>query len=162
MTNRVTDRIQIEGAHIFWRNFSGKASQYNQAGKRNFCVGIDDKELADKLIADGWNVRMTRPRDEDEEPQAYLQVEVSYANFPPTVKKITSTSQVLLDETTIGTLDNDDILSVDLVINPYNWSVNGKSGVKAYLKAMYVTIEEDIFAAKYAWNKDTADDIPFN
>ena len=42
-----------------------------------------------------------------------------------------------------------DIRQVDLIINPYHWYVNGKGGVKAYLRSIYITIHEDALELKY-------------
>lgn len=147
--------IIIENARIGFRNFSGKEGKYNPAGRRNFCVFLDSK-IAEELIGDGWNIRYLEPRDPDDDKQAYLQVTVNFSNIPPKIIVITSKNKTTLEESTVNMLDWAEIENVDLIIRPYNWDVNGKSGVKAYIKSMYVTLVEDEFEKKYRDVPDAA------
>lgn len=149
----VTNHITIENARIAFRNFAGEAGQYNAAGRRNFCVFLE-KELADTLTADGWNVRWLEPRDEGDDPQAYIQVAVQFGKIPPKIVLISSRGKTLLDEESIKLLDIAEIAEIDLIIRPYNWVLHEGtkkeiSGVKAYLKSMYVTLAEDELEKKY-------------
>jgi len=143
--------VTIENATIPFRNFSGKEGPYNVAGDREFTVFIDEDSAA-ILERDGWNVKYLKPRegDEEHEPKPYLPVKVNFKVRPPTVVMITTNARTRLDEDSIGALDWADFKHVDLIVTPYNWTYGAKTGTKAYLKSMYVTIEEDDLALKYA------------
>lgn len=157
---RVTQELEIEGARIIFRNFEGRGSQFNREGDRNFSVVIDDANLAEKLIEDGWNIRIKPPREEGDEPLRYLNVAVKYEPYPPHIYMITGRRKVLLTAESVKELDNADIDYVDVVIRPYNWETATGHGVKAYCKNMYVVCRVDSFAEKYIFDNDDPD-LPF-
>ena len=141
--------FKVEGARIIFRNFAGKESQYNREGDRNFAVVLPDADVAEEMLADGWNVRVLEGREEGEPDVHYVQVAVSYKNRPPRVVMLAGDSRTNLDENSVETLDWAEISNVDLIARGYEWAVQGKSGIKAYLKTLFVTIEEDDLERKY-------------
>lgn len=149
---KITENIKIEGAKLIFKNFQGKGSEYNAEGNRNFGVLIADED-ADRLSADGWNIKTLRPREDDPEQheQPWLPVKVKFNPYPPVAMLISSRGKKRLDEETIDQLDWSIIKNCDLIIRPYNYpAIAGRpGGVSAYLKAIYVTIVEDEFSEKY-------------
>lgn len=147
-----TGILQIEGARIVYRNFSGVQTKFNREGERNFSVVIPNQEIADELIAEGWNVKIKQPREgyEDEGPFMHLPVKIAFNSRGPGVYVRSLDNVVRLSEETVGMVDELDIASVDMDVRPYDWEVNGKTGRAAYLQSIEITQNIDRFGARYA------------
>lgn len=159
MSERIPN-LSVENARIIFRNFAGKEAKFNPAGRRNFCLLLDNENAA-IMKEQGWNVKTLAPRDPDAEPQPYIQVKVVFDNFPPNIWLISGNKKTRLDEDTVDSLDYAEIENVDLIVTPYVWDISGKTGVTAYLKTMYVTIAENEFEKKYRDLDEDDEDTPF-
>lgn len=142
--------LQIDEARIIYRNFSGAPSKFNREGDRNFAVVINDEEIKDALIEEGWNVKIKAPREEGDEPFMYLPVKVKFNERGPKVYLKSGKATNRLDEESVDCLDHVDIVSVDMDVRPYDWEVQGKTGRTAYLQSIWVTQEVDRFADRFA------------
>lgn len=153
IVKRVENPITLEDIRIIWKNFSGEKRLFNEQGKRNFAIPLDEA-TALKLREIGWNIKDNAHKIEQGQPVEYhIPVTVKMdARIPPRVFMIVRSKNIRipLDEDTIGLLDTAELDTVDVVLRPFNWDVNGKQGVAAYLKLMYATLQEDPLDLKYA------------
>lgn len=146
-------QLSLEGVRIGFRNFEGREGPYNKAGERSFAVFLD-RQTAEAMADEGWNVKFPKVNDnkiDPDEPERdpYVQVSVGFEYYPANVFLISGDQPSRLGEDEVAMLDWAEIENVDVVLRPYEWSVNGNSGIKAYLKSGYFTIVADKFAAKY-------------
>lgn len=148
---------------IFITNFSGDPSRDNYGSKeRKGNIVIPTKDQADQLAHDGFNVKVTKPRDgyEDEfVPEYYITIKLNYASKrPPRIFMVRDgRNPVPLDENTIAEVDYARISNVNCVCNPY---INEARGTKSlYIQTMYVEVNTDYdpFAERYVVD----DEIPF-
>lgn len=165
--NRIPPMI-FRNCRICYRNFSGKATKFTPEGRRSFSVVLDE-DTAKNLLDSGWNIKMKPGRDEGDPMFCTLPVTVRFDVLPPRVYLISEKVKTELDEDSVNVLDYAEIEKIDLTINPRHYDVNGKTGIKAYLKAMYVTVVQDELAAEYSEFDDPCsrdyprdDDLPFD
>lgn len=139
-----------ERPRILWRDFTGEKNQFND--DRSFTIILEDP-LYNALLEDGWPVRVTVPKRDDQYPLNVLTVKVGF-KVPPKIIVIQGDRKMRIDESNIEMLNYAHIIDAKMVIRPREWEVGGKSGVKAYLKEMWVTVQEDEFEEMYR-------DIPY-
>lgn len=154
-TRKKLPPIKVENATIIYKNFAGRARQFNAAGLRNFHVVLDN-DLARTLAADGWNIRWHEPKTEDQEKWASLKVAVRFDNYPPRVVLVSADHKVKTNLTadTVSLLDDAELVNVDLVITPSQWTRADGSGIKAYLKTMFAVLSPNDLEAKYMRNEN--------
>lgn len=149
--------ISIEDTNFIYRtNFSGDPERDSFGSDARMAnIIIPDPDQASDLINEGFNVKSTKPRGDEEEefvPTYFVSVKVNYdTNWPPRIYLVSGDAEPrLLDEETIDILDNCYILNVNATLNPYE---NPKTGRKSlYVRTMYVEqdVEDDPFAHRYA------------
>ena len=144
------NNINIEGATIIWKNFSGERDRFNP-GKRGFSVVIDDAVMADELRQEGWNIKERNLQEgaDPSEQEWTLPVKLNMNRYTQ-VWLIVGNHKTLLDENTVAQLDVVDFVNCDISIRPYEWEMSGRTGITAYVDSMYITIRENKFAEKYA------------
>jgi hypothetical protein len=165
--NTKIPHLILRDCRICYRNFSGKATKFTPEGRRSFSV-ILDENLGKELLEAGWNVKMKPSRDPEDGMFCTLPVTVRFDILPPRIYLISGNVKTELDEDSVNALDYAEIEKIDLTINPRHYDVNGKTGIKAYLKSMYVTVVQDELAAEYGEFSDPGerdyprdDDLPF-
>lgn len=146
--------ITIENTRfIFDTHFSGDPNLDKfRSTQRYATLVIPDIQLARQMMDMGINVKLTRPKEGEEEgfePRYFVRIVVNYeSEWPPKVYLVSGDSEpVMMNADTIGMLDKMWIKNVNVQLNPHPWS----DGVSLYVKTMYVeqALEDDPFAARY-------------
>lgn len=149
---RVEDELTLRDIRMMYKNFPGKAGDYNAEGQRNFAVWLTN-EKAMELRQMGWNPKLIkRTADLPEEDREWtLKVNVAYGNRPPGIFLITKStnSRNPVDEEFVHLLQGAVFDKVDVTLSPYNHKMNG-GGVTAYLRRFYGILHEDPLDLEYA------------
>jgi len=152
--------VNIEGASfIFMTNFSGdpaRSGKYPSTTRQANLV-IPDVDLARDLIDEGFNVKLTKPREGEEEgfvPTYFTTIKVNYqVKYPPKIYLVAGDAEPqLLDENTIDVLDKIRVKNVDVTLNKRFTDM----GNTLYVRTMYVEqdIDDDPWAGKYFCRHD--------
>jgi hypothetical protein len=141
--------LTIKNARLIYKNFSGVAKKYNAKGLRNFHILLDP-DIATILEKDGWNIKWDDPKEEGDNPVPHIKVALRFDIYPPRIVLITKNGRSVLDEDSVEILDWAEIEKADLVLTGSRWDVQGKQGIKAWLRKAFITLSDDDLESEYA------------
>lgn len=153
--------VTFNDVTLRFKNFSGKETEFNSAGNRNFRVDITP-EMAEYLgnielttksgqPVKGANIKTFVPKNETE-PRYSIQVKIGDYE-PDQMWYVTSKGKIRLTLDNVGVLDRMYIEKAKVQVHFSAWEMRGKYGIAAYLKNLVAWVREDDFA-------DDLEDIP--
>lgn len=77
--------IEINGARIIFKNFSGKPGLYNKEGDRNFCLVLPDDAAVNFFRQNGYSPTVKPSGVEVGEFFRYLKVKLKFNQWGPTI-----------------------------------------------------------------------------
>lgn len=164
------NELILENTRIVYPNFkgapssvmiNGKNREVNTDGSRKFNLALD-LNVAQELLEQGYNVKM--PTEDKPNRAPYIPIVLSKG---PNVQQwvrialvddgngrfidITDPNQLaMLDDITVG-------CRVNAVLSPYHWEVDGKVGITAYTKKLYIYLDDvdpELAPPKLGFEKD--------
>lgn len=159
------EQLHIEDAKMIFKHFSGLEDDFHADGIRDFVLLVDDG-TADFLRNHAIAVKTVENDDGTHENRT--KVHVSYKKQAPTIAVVKAHSLDYLDQSSIAALDHATIERADMTVDIVYWEMpkTHKNGFTLYLNSLYVKIEENPFAAKWAHGyandaEPDPDDTPF-
>ncbi len=154
---KIGKRITVRNAVIMYKNFSGRKTDFNREGNRNFCLCLTT-EAADRLLEEGLNVKeRIRDGESSEDSLKYITIKVNLnSEYPPTIAtygtKLDGTKyKKVLTAETLGSLDFASFERVDLTFKLFHTVVLDKARTSAYLDDLRVVLRpSDLYGGYYA------------
>ena len=163
INERGKEQLVIDDAILRFHNFAGAQTEFNAKGNRNIDVILPDKEMAEMMGEKGWNVKIRKPRNEDEDPYYTLNIKINMeSRWPPKIFQVNRSNQVQYDAEMVDGMDDINMQDIGLVINGSEWESQFGHGIKAYLDQMYFRIKPGVFGHKYDIEEEPeTEDVPF-
>lgn len=155
--------IKIDNTRFFSTNFSGNpANDRFGDARRKANIIIPDPAQAEELIRQGFNVRHTNPRPDDDPntfvPTYFVQAILKYRDrdghpmkYPPKVVLVNDRyEEIPYDEEMVGQLDRIRVKNVRVILNPRVYDeANGSKNL--YIRTIYIEqdLESDCYADYY-------------
>lgn len=158
---RVTEHPVIRNVEMIYPNFEGRKGIYNDSGKRNFKIVLDD-DTAKMLKDNGWtSVTYKQSKNDPDVGRWEMKVNVRFDKFPPRIVLTNSSGHRFLNEENAGLIDHLKFEKIDIRLSPYNYfdRRTNEPCCSAYLEAFYGTIFEDELDKEYGVGDPLLDNL---
>lgn len=151
--------INFENAQLRYRNFEGRKDVFNEAGKRNFWIALD-QEQAEDLESQGFNIRWPKENPDidpmEDTRQPMIKVNVLFNQYGPKIVQVREMpngqfeKRVEYTEDIAQLLDVARMSNVDISTRSFEYD-DTQHKQSLYLQEMYFEMDAGGFENKYGF-----------